>query len=70
MKLYRVEAPFCGYDEYDSFIVWAETKDEAIALATKEAKKHYGENFNSGVTAEEVKPTKKASIIIGSFNAG
>lgn len=68
MKLFKVEAASCDYDEYDAFIVWAKDAEEAIALAQKET--GFASNFEGGVTATEVKKPLKSGVVLGSFNAG
>lgn len=71
MKLYRVTADTYSYDEYDSFVVWAESPEEAEQLAVKESTLSYRKsNFLKGCTVvEEVKP-KESGIVLGAYNAG
>lgn len=68
MKLFKVEAARCDYDQYDSFIVWAKDAEQAIALAQKET--GFAPNFEGGVTATEVKKPLRSGVVLGSFNAG
>lgn len=73
MKLYQVEAKEVDYDEYDTFVVWAKSSEEALELARNEARSGFRErktNFDSDVTISEVKKPKQSGILLGSFNAG
>lgn len=80
MKLYKVEASSHGYDEYDSFIVWAKTPDEALKLVKAEVNWWDDEpedinvnrrtNFDEGATITEIVKPKTSGILLGSFNAG
>lgn len=65
MKLYEVTAAAYSYDEYDAFIVWAETPVEALNIV-----RDITANFNTGATVTEVKKPKQSGILLGSFNAG
>ena len=60
-----------GYDEYDSFVVSAESEKDALSLVYEEK----GESFSSGIfTKENTKIEQlqavESKIILGSFNAG
>lgn len=71
MKLYRVEAASCGYDEYDSFLVWANNPGEALELCIAAA----GEwcvrcNFSEGASIYEECAPAEPGVALGSFNAG
>lgn len=68
MKLFMVEAARCDYDQYDSFVVWANDEKQAVELAQKET--GYASNFKEGATATEVKKPRKSGVVLGSFNAG
>ncbi len=68
MKLFKVQAASCDYDEYDAFVVWATDELHAIALAQKET--GYASNFKEGATAAEIAKPKKPGVVLGSFNAG
>lgn len=72
MKLFKVEAASCDYDEYDSFVVWANDGQQAVALAVALAQKEtgYASNFKEGATATEILKPKKPGVVLGSFNAG
>lgn len=70
MKLFKVEADYCGWDQYDSFIVWAKDEADAIEVAKKEADNAYTKNFETGATATEIKKPRKSGVVLGSFNAG
>ena len=69
MKMYLVErTDRTGYDEYDSFVVIAESEEEAIALVIEE-------DFNKSVPwheadAIEITLDEGPRVILGSFNAG
>lgn len=68
MKLWMVERKRdFGYDEYDAFIVRAETADEALHMGITKEPKLEGEG-NSLVT--EVFVEGESEIILSSFNAG
>jgi len=71
MKLWNVEAEDYSYDEYDSFIVWAKTPEEAIEIAKAASTDCIGRtNFKNGATATEIKKPRKSGVVLGSFNAG
>lgn len=65
MKLYEVTAAAYSYDEYDAFIIWAKTPEEALAIAQKGTA-----NFDTGATVQEVVKPKLPGILLSSFNAG
>lgn len=74
MKIYKVTAEYYDYDEYDSFIVWANNQEEALFLAQCEADKYFeedaGGNFSFGAHVEEIIEPQQPCILLGSFNAG
>lgn len=70
MKLYLVEADWCDYDQYDSFVVWAKSPDEALNLARAKDDPTTMNNFNDNVKVTEIKKPKESGIVLGSFNAG
>nr|DAM60958.1 MAG TPA: hypothetical protein [Caudoviricetes sp.] len=70
MKLYLVEASWCGYDQYDSFVVWAKSPDEALSLVRAKDDPITMNNFNVEVKVTEIKKPKESGIVLGSFNAG
>lgn len=70
MKLYLVEADWCDYDQYDSFVVWAKSPDEALSLARAKDDPTTMNNFNDNVKVTEIKKPKESGIVLGSFNAG
>lgn len=74
MKLYKVTANKCDYDEYDSFVLWANTPEEALFLAQVEADKDYedkiGGNFADDANIKEIIEPKDPCILLSSFNAG
>ena len=68
MKFYIVQRDlkFVGYDEFDSLVIHAHNKGEALKLAIA-----YSNNFSEkGVTVEAVQKTRKAQVVHASFNAG
>lgn len=70
MKLYLVEADWCDYDQYDSFVVWAKSPDEALRLVRAKDDPITMNNFNDNVKVTEIKKPKESGIVLGSFNAG
>nr|UVM98924.1 MAG: hypothetical protein [Bacteriophage sp.] len=70
MKLYLVEADWCDYDQYDSFVVWAKSPDEALSLVRAKDDPITMNNFNDNVKVTEIKKPKESGIVLGSFNAG
>ena len=70
MKLYLVEADWCDYDQYDSFVVWAKSPDEALSLVSAKDDPITMNNFNNNVKVTEIKKPKESGIVLGSFNAG
>lgn len=72
MKLYLVEADWCDYDQYDSFVVWAKSPEEALQLVKDRIT--FGDdeptNFDTGAEVTEIKKPKESGIVLGSFNAG
>lgn len=70
MKLYLVEADWCDYDQYDSFVGWAKSPDEALSLVRAKDDPTTMNNFNDNVKVTEIKKPKESGIVLGSFNAG
>lgn len=70
MKLYLVEADWCDYDQYDSFVVWAKSPEEALSLVRAKDDPTTMNNFNDNVKVTEIKKPKESGIVLGSFNAG
>jgi hypothetical protein len=70
MKLYLVEADWCDYDQYDSFVVWANSPDEALSLVRAKDDPITMNNFNDNVKVTEIEKPKESGIVLGSFNAG
>ncbi len=70
MKLYLVEASWCDYDQYDSFVVWAKSPEEALSLVRAKDDPTTMNNFNDNVKVTEIKKPKESGIVLGSFNAG
>lgn len=71
MKLWKVErTDTVGWDQFDSFVVRAETEDEAKLVARRAAKAEsqgWGSKNNIATPIELDGP---AEVILGSFNAG
>ena len=70
MKLYLVEADWCDYDQYDSFVVWAKSPEEAFSLVRAKDDPTTMNNFDDNVKVTEIKKPKESGIVLGSFNAG
>ena len=83
MKLYLVEASWCDYGQYDSFVVWAESPEEALnqvrANDVHETMDNFKDNvkvtetmdnFKDNVKVTEIKKPKESGIVLGLFNAG
>ena len=70
MKLYLVEADWWDYDQYDSFVVWAKSPEEALSLVRAKDDPTTMNNFNDNVKVTEIKKPKESGIVLGSFNAG
>ncbi len=72
MKLYSVVADKFDYDEYDKFLIWAETAEQALKIAQQKAKGYWSgmSNFDSKAEVTEVSPPAEPGILLGSFNAG
>ena len=70
MKLYLVEAEWFDYDQYDSFVVWAKSPDDALSLVRAKDDPTTMNNFNDNVKVTEIKKPKESGIVLGSFNAG
>ena len=64
MSLYLVSRITTGYDQYDSFVVRANSKSEAIELANRE------ESCGNFTECKVIKIKGKNEVILGSFNAG
>jgi hypothetical protein len=71
MKIYLVERiDGCGWDEYDSAVVVAESIEDAIALVLED--NELGRSFRlsgiDNIDANEISLTR--GVVLGSFNAG
>ena len=70
MKVYRVYADDCDYDEYDAIVVVAENEERALAMANSG---HWGESYfgksQGAIHVTEVDLTTE-HIVLTSFNAG
>ena len=76
MKVFLVKAESYTYDDYDSVVLVAESKERALEMAKESTWKTYEKEkcFYFGerqypLTATEIDLTKEDSIL-GSFNAG
>jgi hypothetical protein len=74
MKLWLVSTDYCSYDEYDSFVIRAETELDARAIADAQPD---GSGHKTGfwnntekVTVTEITAEGEPEVILGSFNAG
>lgn len=68
MKLYKItRTDEVGFDEYDSMVVRAGSKEEAVEVANKTS---HGDLRQNNSTVEQLTHTGEAGIILGSFNAG
>jgi len=76
MKIYLVTRSECDYDEYDGFVVAANSSEEALDCVEEKHnnRKFYSSWPNEGVkSAKEIGYTKEykdTTVILGSFNAG
>ena len=75
MKIYKITFNEYSYDEYDSFIVAANSKREVVSLIKEEKDefKYYSAiDWGGGYKIEEIKVEdyKYPTIILESYNAG
>lgn len=71
MKLYSVVADDFDHDEYDEFLIWAETPEQALEIAQKKARGLLPDsNFSDKAEVTEVAPPAEPGVLLGSFNAG
>ncbi len=73
MRLYRVEADACDYDQYDAFVVAAASEADAIALAVGPgcpAQRHWKGESPQVWSASPLPAYTEPTIVLGSFNAG
>lgn len=74
MKIYKITFNKYDYDQYDSFIVSANTEADAVGhIKLKHPKRIYGViDWDGGYKVEEIKPDEytETTIINSSFNAG
>lgn len=64
-RIWLVKVPECGYDEYDAFVVRADSGERAIEIVAAEFDKHQG-----APTVEPVDNDGPEGKVLGSFNAG
>ncbi|MCO6559785.1 MAG: hypothetical protein J6574_01615 [Gilliamella sp.] len=72
MRLFLITAKDWNDNEYDSFVIWAETPEQALKMAVDEGKKYHEDinNFSNGAKIEEVREPTQPQILLGSFNKG
>ena len=71
MKLWLVQTEYYTYDEFDSFVVRAESETAAREVAGQGDEYH--KNFwraSKKVTVKEITVEGEPEVILGSFNAG
>ena len=71
LNFYMVEPEEFDYYEYDSFVVLAKNKEEALKIVLERIKSEWYplyHNFKTGVTVELIE-ADKPGIVLGSFNA-
>jgi len=62
-----------GYDEYDAFVVSADSKEEALKICEDETRDdtwHDGEFNKENTKITELNNKIRKGIVLGSFNAG
>lgn len=69
MNVYIIEANDCDYDEFDSCVVVAESKEKALKIAVKGEEGFYFVETQYPLTAEKIDLNEKA-IVHASFKAG
>ncbi|MFS7308446.1 hypothetical protein [Rahnella inusitata] len=70
MKLWRVTAKDHGYDEFDAFLIWASTPEEALKIAIDDRGPYQcNSNFLEDATIAEELPPTESVVALGSFNA-
>lgn len=67
MKLYKISVDEFGYDEYDSYVVCAESEEEARKITPDNA---FWPNDAKIEYLGEAKEGLEKGIIVASFNAG
>lgn len=70
MKLYLVTAKDHTWDEYDKFVIFANSPEHALKLAVNESKVYDDESNFNDATVEEVIYPSEPFVLLGSFNAG
>lgn len=72
-KIYLVKADDWSYDDYDSVVVLADSKDEAIKLVETEDSElgqGYFASSQEPLTVKEIVMAGESRVLLGSFNAG
>jgi hypothetical protein len=74
MKIFKIVFTCYSYDQYDSFVVVAKTKEDVLPLIQSEYDCSLSGTVDvkSGYVIEEINPKKykKSTVILESFNAG
>ena len=70
MKIYLIEFENHDYDEYNSFVVSAENKKDAIKVLKEVIHIEHSIPWTAKYSIKEIKSGGKRRIILGSFNAG
>jgi hypothetical protein len=72
VKLWLVSTEFYSYDDYDAFVIRAETEHDARAIANTTGDSHHSGFWSNEkkVTVTEITVEGEAEIILSSFNAG
>ena len=83
MKMWLIRFKTWEYDDFDAFVIAAESEADVVAMLRDEATEHYRQpaeesyyshtvekyQWEAGYTISEV-PLDQPRIILGSFNAG
>ena len=72
MKLWLVSTTHYSYDDYDAFVIRAETELDARAIANTQGDGHHAGFWDNvkRVTVEEITAEGEPKIILKSYNAG
>lgn len=82
MKLFLVTPYYTSYDEYEGFVIWAETKEQALQMAIERAggetkyldangeHVQYFNNFVEDAQVEEIKEPEVPKIVFDAFRSG
>lgn len=82
MKLFLVTPPYADYDEYEGFVIWAETEEQALQIAIERAGGEtkcsdangeyikYFNNFAKNAEVEEITEPSTPEIVLEAFRSG